>query len=289
MPNHQKGDQASDQILSRLQTLHPKSIDLTLGRIERLLGALGNPERKLPPVVHIAGTNGKGSTTAFLRAILEAAGFSVHVYTSPHLVRFNERIRIAGNIIEDDQLQDALERCERANAGEPITFFEITTAAAFVAFADTPADIVLLETGLGGRLDATNVIAVPRLTAITPISMDHEHFLGDDIESIAAEKAGIMKAGVPCLCAAQGSRKVERILKKAAEDLSLPLMREGKDWFMRFKGKDLSFVQGNDALALKPPTLAGRHQVQNAGLAIACARALAPDFDIPDAALALGL
>src|SRR5258708_36439063 len=187
---------ASDRVLQRLSALHPKKIDLSLGRIERLLARLGNPHERLPPVIHLAGTNGKGSTVATLRACLEAAGYRVHAYTSPHLVRFHERIRLAGQLIEEDALLVLLEECERANQGAPITFFEITTAAAFLAFARVPADIVLLETGLGGRLDTTNVIARPAVTAITPISLDHQAFLGDTIGAIAGEKAGILKPAV---------------------------------------------------------------------------------------------
>ncbi|MFL5163547.1 MAG: bifunctional folylpolyglutamate synthase/dihydrofolate synthase, partial [Microvirga sp.] len=186
--------ESSDALIARFLALHPKTIDLSLGRIQRLLGQLGHPERRLPPVIHVAGTNGKGSTIAFMRAVLEAAGKSVHVYTSPHLVRFNERFRLGepggGRLVGDEALATVLEECERANGGEPITFFEITTAAAFVAFTRTPADAVLLETGLGGRLDATNVVRRPAATAITPISLDHQAFLGDTVTAIAGEKAG---------------------------------------------------------------------------------------------------
>src|SRR5215212_2458012 len=195
---------SSDLILERLQALHPKSIDLSLGRIERLLTALGRPERRLPPVVHIAGTNGKGSTLAMLAAMLQAAGRRVDRYISPHLVRFNERILIDGVPIAEDRLAECLERCEAANAGAPITFFEITTAAAFLAFVERPAsDWVLLETGLGGRLDATNVVDLPRLCLIAPVSMDHESYLGDTLAKIAFEKAGILKPGVPAVIGPQ--------------------------------------------------------------------------------------
>ena len=193
----------SDIVLERLWHLHPKLIDLSLGRVEGLLAALGNPQDRLPPVVHIAGTNGKGSTLATLRACLEAGGWSVHAYTSPHLVRFHERIRLAGKLIEEQRLVDLLEECERANRGAPITYFEITTAAALLAFARTPADYVLLETGLGGRLDATNVVRRPAATAITPISLDHQGFLGDTIAAIAGEKAGIIKPGSPAVIGPQ--------------------------------------------------------------------------------------
>ena len=283
----------NEEILGRLLTLHPKLIDLTLERIQRLLAALGNPEKKLPPVVHIAGTNGKGSTAAFLRAFLEAAGYRVHVYTSPHLVNFNERICIAGKTISDDELASVLEECEHANAGQPITFFEITTAAAFLAFSKHPADIVILETGLGGRLDATNLIDKPRLTCITQVAMDHQHFLGDTIEDIMGEKAGILKKDVTCIAANQPSRKGVLTLKKAGEEKSAPILWEGRDWFMRAKADGLLFTEtsGDDKIeiSLPLPALVGRHQVQNAALAVAMARQLAPDFDVSPSAIALGL
>jgi dihydrofolate synthase/folylpolyglutamate synthase len=291
---------STDDILARLMALHPKSIDLNLERVERLLGALDHPERKLAPVVHIAGTNGKGSTAAFLRAFCEAAGLKVHVYTSPHLVSFNERIRVAGQVIDDDALNAVLKECEQANAGLPITFFEITTAAAFLVFSRVEADIVILETGLGGRLDATNVLDQPRLTCITPISLDHQHFLGETLEEIVAEKAGILKPGVACIVAAQGSRAAEKVLKKKAKDVGAKLIWEGADWFARSKGGRRSQadsgmlykghgVQGEVERAFPTPHLLGRHQMHNAALAMACAEALAPDFDISDTAISLGL
>src|SRR5579872_1756209 len=189
----------TDRVLERLSRLHPKIIDLSLDRTWRLLERLGHPELKLPPVVHVAGTNGKGSVIAYLRAMLEAAGYRVHAYISPHLVRFHERVRLAGALIGEDALLALLEECERVNGGEPITFFEITTAAAFLAFARVPADILLLETGLGGRLDATNVVARPAVCALTPISFDHPDFLGTTVAKIAGEKAGILKPGVPAV------------------------------------------------------------------------------------------
>jgi dihydrofolate synthase/folylpolyglutamate synthase len=241
----------------------------------------------LPPVVHVAGTNGKGSVIAFLRAILEAAGYRVHAYISPHLVRFNERIRVAGRLIEDAPLTALLEECERVNRGAPVTFFEITTAAAMLAFARTPADITLLETGLGGRLDATNTVRRPLLSVITSISMDHLQYLGDTIEKIAAEKAGIMKAGVPCLTAAQG-RKAARVLERRAAALGTPLAVEGKDWYMLGRGEGILFCEGDLSLALPRPGLPGKHQIHNAGLAVACVRRLA-GFAIPEAAIAAGL
>ena len=212
-----------DLILSLLRTLHPAEIDLDLSRIQRLLAALGDPHKKLPPVVHVAGTNGKGSVVAYLRAMLEAAGYWVHVYTSPHLQRFNERIRLAGKEIDDEYLRDVLMRVEKANGNQPITFFEATTAAAFLAFAETPADIVILETGLGGRLDATNVVERPLLTILTPIAMDHMEYLGDTLAAIAAEKAAIMKYGVGCVVAKQ-ERATMKVLE--ARSLSFGLIRK---------------------------------------------------------------
>src|SRR5216684_2172128 len=206
----------NDRGVARLMQLHPKKIDLSLGRIERLLAALGNPQERLPPAVHVAGTNGKGSTLATLRACLEAGGYRVHAYTSPHLVRFHERIRLAGRLIDEDALLALLEECERANGGEPITFFEITTAAACLAFTRVPADIVLLETGLGGRLDTTNVVRHPAVAAITPVSLDHQAFLGDTVAAIAGEKAGILKPGVPAVIGPQPEDAAKVIMARAA-------------------------------------------------------------------------
>ncbi len=281
-------------LLARLNALHPKKIDLSLGRIERLLAALGNPERKLPPVVHIAGTNGKGSTAAFLRAFAEAAGLRVHVYTSPHLVRFNERIRLAGCEITDEELNTVLEDCEKANGSHAITFFEMTTAAAFLAFSRHRADLVILETGLGGRLDATNVIARPRLSVITQVSLDHQHFLGDDVASIMAEKAGILKAAVVCVAAQQGVRSAAKVLAKQAQDIGAELLCEGRSWFSRVSGArgqspKMVFKGTQGEREFPMPALAGRHQMRNASLAIACVEALQPEFEISDAAVALGL
>ncbi|HEY0833406.1 MAG TPA: Mur ligase family protein, partial [Azospirillum sp.] len=216
-------DSRADPVLERLKGLHPKVIDLSLDRVHRLLAALGHPERRLPPVLHVAGTNGKGSTLAFARAMLEAAGHRVHVYTSPHLVRFHERIRLAGRLITDAHLAALLEECEAANDGGPITFFEVTTAAAFLAFAREPADAVLLETGLGGRLDATNVLDRPAVTAITRISYDHRQFLGDTIEAIAGEKAGILKPGVPAVLAPQPDSGAARVLAGRAAAIGAPV------------------------------------------------------------------
>jgi dihydrofolate synthase/folylpolyglutamate synthase len=219
--------------------------------------------------------------------MLEAAGYRVHAYISPHLVRFNERIRIAGRLIEDDYLTALLEECERVNAGAPVTFFEITTAAAMLAFTRTPADITLMETGLGGRLDATNTVRRPLACVITSISLDHQQYLGDTVEKIAAEKAGIMKPGVPCLSAAQG-RKAARVLAARAAELDTPLVVEGKDWFVLGHGDDILFHEGGRVRPLPRPALPGKHQVHNAGLAVACAERLA-GFAVPDAAIAAGL
>ena len=222
-------DRASDRVLTRLMRLHPKKIDLTLGRVERLLAALGNPQDRLPPVVHVAGTNGKGSTVATLRACLEASGYRVHVYTSPHLVRFHERIRLAGELIDEDALLAVLDECERANGEAPITFFEITTAAAFLAFSRVPADIVLLEVGLGGRLDATNLIRRPAATAITPISLDHQAFLGDTIAAIAGEKAGILKPGAPGFIGPQPD-EAAAVIEARALAIGAPLYCWHREW-----------------------------------------------------------
>lgn len=216
-----------DAVLDRLLALHPKVIDLSLDRVRRLLAAFDHPERRLPPVIHIAGTNGKGSTLAFLRAMAEAGGRRVHAYTSPHLVRFRERIRLAGSLISEEALTDLLEEAEQVNGVNPITFFEITTAAALVAFSRTPADLLLLETGLGGRLDATNVIDYPLATVLTPIALDHQKFLGDTIADIATEKAHIMKPGVPCVVARQPLEAMA-VIEAHAKEIGAPLFVEGR-------------------------------------------------------------
>jgi dihydrofolate synthase/folylpolyglutamate synthase len=281
----------SDAVLDRLTRLHPKLIDLSLGRIERLLAALGHPEQRLAPVVHVAGTNGKGSTLAFLRAMLEAAGRRVQVYTSPHLVRFHERIRLTGGPIAEPELVALLEACETANGAAPITFFEITTAAALLAFAREPADILLLETGLGGRLDATNVIARPRLTAISPVSVDHVQFLGGTIEEIAFEKAGILKPGVPAAIGPQPPGALA-VIEARADELGAPLYRYGQEW--RVEAEDggpnggFAFEFGGVRRRYPAPVLPGGHQIVNAGLALACA-ALLEGFGLDAAACAAGL
>ncbi|MGD1923584.1 MAG: bifunctional folylpolyglutamate synthase/dihydrofolate synthase [Paracoccaceae bacterium] len=269
----------SDVVLERLLALHPKKIDLVLDRVWRLLNAVGNPERNLPPVVHIAGTNGKGSTQAMIRAGLEAAGHSVHAYTSPHLVRFHERIRLAGTLIDEDELSAILEECEVANGGEPITFFEITTVAALLAFTRHSADYTLLEVGLGGRLDATNVIDRPKRCVITPVSLDHQQFLGETVAEIAAEKAGILKPGVPCIVAAQTDAAREVIEARAAE-IGAPLRISGQDWTVHTEHGRLVYQDEHGLLDLDAPALPGAHQIQNAGTAIAALRAMG----LPDAA-----
>ncbi|MGE4011369.1 MAG: folylpolyglutamate synthase/dihydrofolate synthase family protein [Alphaproteobacteria bacterium] len=256
-------------MLARLQELHPRVIDLSLGRIERLMTRLGNPERESPPVIHVAGTNGKGSTLATLRAYFEASGLRAHVYTSPHLVRFNERVVVAGQEIGDAGLIALLEECERANADAPITFFEITTAAAFLAFARAPADVTLLETGLGGRLDATNLIARPAVCAITPISLDHQHFLGDTLAAIAGEKAGIIKHATPVVVAPQPP-KADAVIRARAAELEAPLVACGRDWFVEPEGDGFHYRSARMNLSLPRPVLPGAHQFVNAGTAIAC-------------------
>lgn len=264
---------SSDTILARLMSLHPKVIDLSLDRMHRILAALGNPERRIPPVIHIAGTNGKGSTQAMIRAGLESAGKLVHAYTSPHLAQFHERIRLAGELIAETDLAAALEECEAANAGEPITFFEITTAAAFLAFSRTAADYTLLEVGLGGRLDATNVIDAPRLTVITPISIDHTQYLGETLAEIAGEKAGILKRRTPCIVAPQDPVARE-VIEQKAERLFAPLRIARQDWDSRREGDALIYQDDHGLMDLPLPVLPGPHQIQNAGTAIAALREL---------------
>jgi dihydrofolate synthase/folylpolyglutamate synthase len=263
----------SDRVLERLTSLHPKVIDLSLDRIERLLAALGNPERRLPPVIHVAGTNGKGSVVAMLRAGLESTGARVHAYTSPHLARFHERIRLAGKLIAEDRLAETLARCETANGGLPVTFFEVTTAAAFLAMAETPAHWCLLEVGLGGRLDATNVIGRPRLSVITPVSADHQHYLGETLAEIAGEKAGILKRGVPGVIGEQPPEALAAIEARAA-GLGAPLLVAGQDWQVREEHGRMAFQHEDGLVDLPLPNLIGAHQVANAGIALAALRAL---------------
>lgn len=281
----------SAEILGRMEALFPEVIDLELTRVERLLETLGRPQDALPPVAHIAGTNGKGSVIAFLRAILEAAGDRVHTFTSPHLVTFHERISLAAkdgaHHISESALTQLLARVEAANAGHPITFFEITTAAAFLAYTETPADFVLLETGLGGRLDATNVIAKPAVTIIMPVSHDHAHYLGETLSEIANEKAGILKPGVPCIVARQEEDALAAV-EARAEAVGAPLLLAGRDWDAFEQHGRLVFQTGETLLDLPLPRLLGRHQIANAGAAIAAARVLLGERAV-DASIAAGL
>jgi dihydrofolate synthase/folylpolyglutamate synthase len=276
----------TDAILKRLLSLHPKLIDLSLDRIERLLGRIGHPEERLPPVIHVAGTNGKGSTIAYLRAFLEASGKSVHVLTSPHLVRFNERIRLAGKLVSSRKLNQALEFCENANGGEPITFFEITTAAAFKLFAEVKADYLLLETGMGGTYDASNVIKSPMGVIITPVDLDHQAFLGQTIAEIAVSKAGILKRGVLAVFGRQRDEGRAVLVRQAARLGITPLIA-GEDFEGHAEDGRLVYSDERGLLDLPPPALAGPHQFDNAALAIAATR----HFGLPvsDADIARGL
>ena len=273
----------SDAVLERMMTLHPKVIDLTLDRAQRLLAALGNPERRLPPVIHIAGTNGKGSTQAMLRAGLESTGALVHAYTSPHLARFHERIRLAGDLITEPALTALLDECMVANGPDPITFFEITTCAAFLAFTRTPADWTLLEVGLGGRLDATNVMT-PRLTIITPVSLDHQQFLGETLPEIAFEKAGIIKRGVPVVVGPQDDAGLAVIEHRAAR-VGAPVLAFGQHWHVAEEHGRMVFQDENGLLDLPLPNLPGPHQIQNAGAALAALRHLGFDAAACEAAV----
>lgn len=275
---------ASDIILERMMSLHPKIIDLTLDRVWQLLALLDHPERALPPVIHIAGTNGKGSTLTMIRAGLEAAGKSAHAYTSPHLARFHERIRIVGKLIDEDYLTQVLDECERTNGDASITYFEITTCAALLAFARTPADYTLLEVGLGGRLDATNVIERPKLSIITPVSIDHQFYLGETLPEIAGEKAGILKPGVSCIVGAQPDDALDVIESRAAR-VGAPLLAHGQHWHVGEERGRLVYQDDTGLLDLPLPNLIGAHQVQNAGIAIAALRALGFDDAACEAAM----
>ncbi len=275
---------SSDAILDRMMALHPKIIDLTLDRVWRLLEAIDNPQDRLPPVIHIAGTNGKGSTQAMIRAGLEGAGKAVHAYTSPHLARFHERIRLAGELISEDHLTEVLDECYAANGGEDITYFEITTCAALLAFARTPADYTLLEVGLGGRLDATNAIAKPALSVITPVSIDHEQFLGNTIAKIAGEKAGIIKRGVPVVVGPQADEAME-VIEEVAARHGAPVIAHGQHWHVYTERGRLVFQDETGLLDLPMPALIGAHQVQNAGIALAALRHLGMDEAACEAAL----
>ncbi len=264
---------SSDVILERMMSLHPKIIDLTLDRVWRLLDRLGNPQEALPPVIHIAGTNGKGSTLAMIRAGVEGAGQRAHAYTSPHLARFHERIRLAGDLISEPDLSAVLDECYAANGDAPITYFEITTCAALLAMSRVKADFTLLEVGLGGRLDATNVIAKPALTIITPVSMDHEQFLGDTLAAIAGEKAGIIKRSVPCVVSPQADDAMD-VIEARARSLGAPLLAYGQHWHVSEERGRLIYQDENGLRDLPLPNLPGAHQVKNAGAAIAALRHL---------------
>jgi dihydrofolate synthase / folylpolyglutamate synthase len=269
--------QPLDPLIARLSALHPRQIDLSLDRMHRLLAALDHPERRLPPVIHVAGTNGKGSTVAYLRAILEAAGLRVHVFTSPYLVRINECFRLGRNhggvLVDDDELRGTLEHCERANKGEPVTIFEIETAAAFCLFARHPADVVLLEVGLGGRLDSTNVIEAPLAAVIAPVSMDHTEFLGHSLTAIAGEKAAIIKRSVPVVCAEQAPEAMA-VIEAQAGHMRAPLHAAGQQWHVSVERGRLVYQDERGLMDLAAPKLFGRHQFDNAGLAIATLRAI---------------
>jgi dihydrofolate synthase/folylpolyglutamate synthase len=273
-------------ILTRLHGLYPRLIDLSMDRLLALLGRLGNPQDRLPPVIHVAGTNGKGSTCAFVRAIAEAAGLLVHVYTSPHLVRFNERIRLAGALVDDATLEAALEHVIAANDSAPITVFEVITAVAFHLFATTPADLCVLEVGLGGRGDATNVIARPAASAITSISLDHREMLGDTLAAIATEKAGIIKPGVPVAIGAQPDEAASVLLETALH-IGAPVRLRGHDWEVRPTYGGFRYADAWGAMTLPLPALPGPFQLDNAGIAIAALRAAMPD--LPDEAFVEGM
>lgn len=275
---------SSDAILDRMMALHPKIIDLTLDRVWRLLDALDSPQNDLPPVIHLAGTNGKGSTQAMIRAGLEGLGKSVHAYTSPHLARFHERIRLGGELISEEHLTEILDECYAKNGGIDITYFEITTCAALLAFARNPADYTLLEVGLGGRLDATNVLDRPELTVITPVSIDHEQFLGNTLAKIAVEKAGIIKRGVPCIVGPQADEALE-VIEATANRLGAPLFVHGQHWHVSTERGRLIYQDENGLLDLPMPALLGAHQVLNAGAAIAALRHLGADETACEAAM----
>ena len=271
-----------DPVSERLRARHPQRIDLSLERMQNLCAALGDPQDRLPPVVHVAGTNGKGSTVAFIRAIAEAAGLKVHTYTSPHLVRFNERIRLAGRLIEDGPLNAILDRIEAA--GTEATVFESTTAAAFVAMSEVPADLAIVEVGLGGRLDATNVIQRPLLSVITPVDLDHAEFLGTSLPGVAAEKAGILKPGARGLIARQ-SEEGMAVIAAAAQAVRAPLTVMGVDFDAWPERGGMAFQDQERFLDLPAPALVGPYQIANAGLAVA----VALELDLPEAAIAEGL
>ena len=272
----QTNNRQSDALLARLHQLHPKHIDLSLDRIMRLLALLGDPQNKLPPVIHIAGTNGKGSVLAFLKAILQAKGKRIHAYTSPHLLNFHERIQLGGKTIDEVTLVALLTEVIEKNGKDAITFFEAVTAAALLGFARHPADYLLLETGLGGRLDATNVVARPQLSILTPISLDHEHFLGDTLASIAAEKAGILKQNTMAIIARQ-DKIAQSVIERQAQQINAPLLSANRDWHAHQHKDRLLIHYGDNSMDLPLPNLAGAHQIENAGTAAIAAHFLGID------------
>jgi dihydrofolate synthase/folylpolyglutamate synthase len=285
--------QTSDRLLAEMKTLHPMLIDLSLDRIVRLLAKLGNPHRKLPPVIHIAGTNGKGSSTAFLKAMIEAAGKRCHVYTSPHLVRFHERISLAGrdgksHPISEEKLVEVLSRVSAVNGRDPITFFEITTAAAFVAFSETPADAVILEVGLGGDFDTTNVVERPALCLITPVSMDHADKLGDTLAKITATKAGILKYDVQAVISQQDAEALD-VIRERARHVRAPILVYGEDFDAFMQNGHFVYQTEDEVLDLPPPALMGPHQIINAGAVVAAAVHLKPTLGLTNEAIAQGL
>ena len=279
---------AIDRILERLLKLHPKLIDLSLSRLKKLLGRLGNPEENLPPVIHVAGTNGKGSTIATMAAIYRSAGYRVHIYTSPHLVSFTERIVISGSEISKNYLEELLLECENTNNGENITFFEITTAAAMLAFSRNPANLLLLEVGLGGRFDATNVIERPMLSVITPVSMDHQDFLGNTIDEIAFEKAGILKPSVSAIIGPQTNEALN-VIKRRALELGSSAYVFGEDWNISPANNQLMFKMGSKSSIVPRPNLLGDHQIQNAGCALASVKLLNGQFPVSPQEIEMGL
>ena len=264
----------SKNILKRLELLHPKKIDLSLNRLKLLLEKLGNPHLKLAPIIHVAGTNGKGSVTSYLRTIYEKNGLKVHTYTSPHLIRFNERIRINSHLIKSDYLSSLLEECEEKNNGKPITFFEITTAAALLAFSRNESDLILLETGLGGRFDATNIINQSMCSVITPISMDHMNFLGSNLLKIAGEKIGIVKKNSHLVVAKQ-RLSVRKLIRKKILNKNVTLIEEGNNWKVLKKFKTSFLIKfSNQTFEFPNPNLYGNHQIDNAATAIITALSL---------------
>ncbi|MEM9276949.1 MAG: folylpolyglutamate synthase/dihydrofolate synthase family protein [Pseudomonadota bacterium] len=275
-----------DELIDKLSEIHPKGFDLSLGRITALLDKLGNPHLRIPPVFHVAGTNGKGSTLAFIRSILEAAGYKVHVHTSPHLVNWNERYRLAGKLVDDDTLADAIERVTEANSGKPITIFEIMSAVMFLLFSEHDADFSLVEVGLGGRFDATNVIPKPLVSAIAPVSLDHQAYLGDTIAKIAFEKAGIIKEQTPVVVGLQED-EARDVIEEVANTRSSSVQVAGQDFDFYRDATGFVFQDGDGLLDLPMPNLAGEHQLVNAALAISAVRAA--DIKVPEKAFSEGM